>query len=242
MAVETGTRTQRQLTRKKRVVIIGTGRSGTAYTSKLLRECGIDVGHESLGKDGASSWYLTTDFEAFDGLDWADIGSEPFVVGQQIRHPLKTIPSLMTFNKRSQDFIRRSGVHDVKPKSRFHEAMLHWYHWNRMAFDRADFHWTLEGLSPEILPILNAAGHAVDSDDLGQGMDRLSAVVNSSKTRVLSLKRAINTSPMVYLRRVRQAYFPMKLEWKDLRDVDRQLADDIERFYSEYKAKAAPSN
>lgn len=242
MAVETGTRTQRKLTQKKRVVIIGTGRSGTSYTSKLLREIGIDVGHEALGKDGMSSWYLTTDFEAFDGLDWTEIESEPYLVGQQIRHPLKTIPSLMTFNKRSQDFIRRSGVHDVKPNSRFHEAMLHWYHWNRMAFDRADFHWTLEGLNPEILPILKEAGHAVDSDDLGQGMDQLSATVNSSKTRVLSLKRAINTSPMVYLRRVRQAYFPMKLEWKDLRAVDRQLADDIERFYSEYKAKAALSD
>ena len=59
----------------KRCVIIGTGRSGTAYTSKLLRECGIDVGHEALGKDGVSSWYLTTEFEdAFDGLDWVDIG------------------------------------------------------------------------------------------------------------------------------------------------------------------------
>ena len=202
----------------------------------------MDVGHEALGRDGASSWYLTTDFEAFDGLDWADIESQPYLVGQQIRHPLKTIPSLMTFNKQSQDFIRRSGVHDVKPKSRFHEAMLHWYHWNRLAFDRADFHLTLEGLNPEILPILNAAGHAVDAENLGQGMDRLSAEVNSSKTRVLSLKRAIKTSPMVYLRRVRQAYFPIKLEWKDLRDVDQQLADDIERFYSEYRAKAAPSN
>lgn len=225
----------------KRCVIIGTGRSGTAYTSKLLRECGIDVGHEALGKDGVSSWYLTTEFEAFDGLDWVDIESQPYVVGQQIRHPLKTIPSLMTLNKRSQDFIRRSGVHDVKPKSRFHEAMLHWYHWNRMAFDRADFHWTLEGLNPEILPILNEAGHSVNSDDLDKGVNRLSAVVNSSKTRVLSLRRAINTSPTVYLRRVRQAYFPMTLEWNDLRGIDRQLADDIERFYSEYKAKAAPS-
>ncbi len=67
-------------------------------------------------------------------------------------------------------------------------------------------------------------------------MDRLSAVVNSSKTRVLSLKRAINTSPMVYLRRVRQAYFPMNPTWEDLRHVDRQLAMDIERFYTEYKA------
>lgn len=225
----------------KRCVIIGTGRSGTAYTSKLLRECGIDVGHEALGKDGVSSWYLTTEFEAFDGLDWVDIESQPYVVGQQIRHPLKTIPSLMTLNKRSQDFIRRSGVHDVMPKSRIHEAMLHWYHWNRMAFDRADFHWTLEGLNPEILPILNEAGHSVNSDDLDKGVNRLSAVVNSSKTRVLSLRRAINTSPTVYLRRVRQAYFPMKLEWNDLRGIDRQLADDIERFYSEYKAKAAPS-
>ena len=43
-------------------------------------------------------------------------------------------------------------------------------------------------------------------------------LLNSSKTRVLSLRRAINTShPTVYLRRVRQAYFPMTLEWNDLK-------------------------
>ena len=110
---------------KKRIIIIGTGRSGTAYTSMLLKQCGIDVGHERMGKDGVSSWYLTTKFEAFDGLDWEDLESDPYLIGQQIRDPLKTIPSLMTFNKQSQSFIRRSGAHNVKPKNRLHDAMLH---------------------------------------------------------------------------------------------------------------------
>ena len=220
----------------KRVVIIGTGRSGTAYTAQLLKECGLDIGHEALGKNGVCSWYLTSDFEAFDGLNWAEIEAQPYLIGQQIRDPLKTIPSLMTFNNRSQDFIRRSGVHKVKAKSTLHEAMLHWFYWNRLAFERADFHWTLEGLNPEILPILNEAGYDVSELDLRKGINQLHGEVNSSKARVLSLKRAMKTSPFVYLRRARQAYFPMKLTWENLRNVDRRLTDDIENFYSEYKA------
>jgi len=235
VVVEARTRTNKLLMQKKRIIIIGTGRSGTAYTSMLLKQCGIDVGHERMGKDGVSSWYLTTKFEAFDGLDWEDLESDPYLIGQQIRDPLKTIPSLMTFNKQSQSFIRRSGAHNVKPKNRLHDAMLHWYYWNRLAFDRADYHWTLEDLNPNILLILNDAGHNLSASDLRLGIDELSSTVNSSKTRVLSLRRAAKTSPMVYLRRVRQAFLPMTLTWQDLRDVDRKLALNIERFYSDYK-------
>lgn len=106
---------------------------------------------------------------------------------------------------------------------------------NRLAFDRADYHWTLEDLNPNILLILNDAGHNLSASDLRLGIDELSSTVNSSKTRVLSLRRAAKTSPMVYLRRVRQAFLPMTLTWQDLRDVDRKLALNIERFYSDYK-------
>lgn len=42
------------------VEILGLGhpRTGTAYTSKVLSDWGLDVGHEELGKQGIVSWLL----------------------------------------------------------------------------------------------------------------------------------------------------------------------------------------
>lgn len=38
------------------LLITGCGRSGTHFTARLLQEIGLDVGHETLGKDGVASW------------------------------------------------------------------------------------------------------------------------------------------------------------------------------------------
>ena len=44
----------------KYVPILGIGhpRTGTGYTSKILRKWGLDVLHENIGKDGIVSWFL----------------------------------------------------------------------------------------------------------------------------------------------------------------------------------------
>ena len=41
------------------VVVIGCPRSGTGFISQLLKEHGLDVGHEVWGKDGISDWRMT---------------------------------------------------------------------------------------------------------------------------------------------------------------------------------------
>lgn len=41
------------------VVVIGCPRSGTGFISQLLKEHGLDVGHEVWGKNGISDWRLT---------------------------------------------------------------------------------------------------------------------------------------------------------------------------------------
>ena len=45
----------------KFVPILGVGhpRTGTGFTSKILSKWGLDVGHETLGKDGIVSWFLS---------------------------------------------------------------------------------------------------------------------------------------------------------------------------------------
>ncbi|UOQ84350.1 hypothetical protein [Gracilibacillus salinarum] len=46
---------------KKKFLVLGHPRSGTGFTAKLLRQFGYDIGHESMGADGISSWMLAVD-------------------------------------------------------------------------------------------------------------------------------------------------------------------------------------
>ena len=49
-----------------RLAIIGCGRSGTTYTSKLLQSFGVKVGHEKILDHGISSWCLVpSEFNVF---------------------------------------------------------------------------------------------------------------------------------------------------------------------------------
>lgn len=76
-------------------VIASTGRSGLGYISKVLRNCGIDCGHEeyfvrnekhepNLALDGDSSVWSVPHLANFNGI-----------IIHQLRHPLKVLTSLM---------------------------------------------------------------------------------------------------------------------------------------------------
>lgn len=51
----------------KFVPILGVGhpRTGTGFTSAILRKWGLDVGHEWIGKDGIVSWFLSIDAHSY---------------------------------------------------------------------------------------------------------------------------------------------------------------------------------
>lgn len=63
-------RNAEELNKEKKILVIGHPRTGTGYTSKLLRSWGLDVQHEKMGKDGTSNWtYAATESDTplFDG-------------------------------------------------------------------------------------------------------------------------------------------------------------------------------
>lgn len=69
---------------KKRVLILGHPRSGTLYTTVVLRTLGLDVEHERQGSDGSVTtqfWYGTWKLDDYD------------VILHQVRDPLKVIAS-----------------------------------------------------------------------------------------------------------------------------------------------------
>lgn len=216
-------------------VILGTGRSGTAYTSKLLQCCGLDIGHETLGSDGISSWYLTEDTPNKNSASWGDLSTSTPVVAHQLRNPLKTIPSLMTINKDSWDFIKNSTITSTWDNRLLVRSMRHWLEWNQAAFRKAEYHWTLEGLEKEIRPFLAAALPELGFDVFNENVQRISQATNSSKMRALDLSRIFSTSPQVLFRRLRQAYIPLVLTTEKMYAVDSVLAQEIDAFYTEFK-------
>lgn len=221
---------------RRTYVILGTGRSGTAYTSKLLQCCGLDIGHETLGSDGVSSWYLTEDTPNKNSASWGDLSMSIPVVAHQLRNPLKTIPSLMTINKDSWDFIKNSTITSTWDNRLLVRSMRHWLEWNQAAFRKAEYHWTLEGLEKEIRPFLAAALPELGFDVFNENVQRVSQATNSSKTRALDLSRFFTTSPQVLFRRLRQAYIPLVLTTEKMHATDSVLAQEIDAFYTEFKA------
>ena len=220
----------------RQIIIIGTGRSGTAYTAKLLRGFGLDIGHETMGSDGISSWYLTDDTPNDHSPSWEDFSELDPIIGHQLRDPLKAIPSLMTINNASWKFIRESSITSFWDKKILLRSMRHWLEWNQAAFEKAEFHWTLKGLRTEIKPFLMEAIPNLTHDKFVSGLDLVEKPVNSSKTRVLNFRIAMQTSPVVFARRLRQAYFPLKLTREKMRGVDHVLADEIHQFFMDCKA------
>ena len=220
---------------RKTYVILGTGRSGTAYTSKLLQCCGLDIGHETLGSDGISSWYLTEETPNKNSASWGDLSMSKPVVAHQLRNPMRTIPSLMTINNDSWDFIKNSTITSAWDNRLLVRSMRHWLEWNQAAFRKAEYHWTLEGLEKEIRPFLAAALPELGLDVFNENVQRVSQATNSSKTRALDLNRIFSTSPQVLLRRLRQAYIPLVLTTEKMHAADSVLTQDIDAFYTEFK-------
>lgn len=89
---------------KRQLLIIGTGRSGTLYTSRVFRAAGLDLQHERMGVFGCVSMYFVpfvTDCSIVndgqkqpihDGEHRTDY--EFAHIWHQVRDPLKTIDSL----------------------------------------------------------------------------------------------------------------------------------------------------
>ena len=88
-----------------KIAVTGTGRSGTNFFAAILTELGKDVKHEAMGADGIASWCLVPNVKHAVYGPGGSALTEEFVIGHQVRNPLKTIGSLTTFNKTSWKFV-----------------------------------------------------------------------------------------------------------------------------------------
>ncbi len=130
------------------LLITGCGRSGTHYTARILQEMGLDIPHETVGKDGTASWKHTAPgvFVYIGKNRESIIDTTGFKrVLHQVRHPLKVISSMQTFSDSSWAYMAKFidlSVH----ASPVVKGMQAWIGWNQLAGQRANWRFQIEQL------------------------------------------------------------------------------------------------
>lgn len=152
--------------REGRIAIIGCGRSGTTYTSKLFKAFGYSVGHEALGKHGISSWCLVPDTrQRCWGPSLRELARLKLPFVHQVRHPLKVIASIATFGSHSWEFIS-NFIPIEKDDTLTQMCMKYWYHWNLLAEKRAKLTYQVELIEDALPKLLTIGGFDESRFDL----------------------------------------------------------------------------
>lgn len=183
------------------IAVTGCGRSGTKYFSVLMKSIGLDIGHEKLEKHGISSWCLVPDSNisvfgpSFSEIEYLDI---PIV--HQIRDPLNTISSTLTFMNSSWNFIQRF-IPVSKKDSTLLKSMKYWYYWNLLAKKKAIYSYRIENIKSEINGL-------VEIGDFRH-------IVTIEENMIDATSKKINSRPHE------------NLSWKELKDEDEYFASKI---------------
>jgi hypothetical protein len=116
----------------KKLAIIGCGRSGTRYMSKVLNAFGVTVGHEKDKENGTVDWKATIrDLDHYDA------------VFHQVRNPLGVIASCHGIKMSSWNIIKKAGIIE-EGDSTLVKCMKYWLEWNKAAQKRAVFTYRVE--------------------------------------------------------------------------------------------------
>lgn len=93
----------------KLILGLGHPRTGTGYTSNILRAWGVDVGHETLKTMGTIDWSLASGNKSL----WQDLSIQDYEWSHLIyclRNPKESIPSIVYTEESTKEFRRSVGV------------------------------------------------------------------------------------------------------------------------------------
>lgn len=97
MGKKTLCNTQKQTKMKgyKKILVVGHPRCGTAFMAELLRSYGLDIGHETMGLHGISSWMMAVEDESYPYSKFLKQNFKFDRVFISIRHPLDALQSIV---------------------------------------------------------------------------------------------------------------------------------------------------
>ena len=211
-----------------KIAVTGTGRSGTNFFAAVLSELGRDVKHEAMGADGIASWCIVPNVkDAVYGPGGA-ILTDDFVIGHQVRNPLKTIGSLTTFNRTSWRYI--SEHTPTLPNKIMYRAMVHWLDWNIRAADMSSHTWRLENIAEDTPSILKDLGWDVEDEVWSKAYERARHGANTGASRATNSLFNPKVGPITQWRRFRYNNRKHPVSWHELEKIDALLTQEIQDF------------
>ncbi|MEI8124458.1 MAG: hypothetical protein WCG42_01735 [Parachlamydiaceae bacterium] len=128
------------------LLITGCARSGTKYIAKALTVGGLQIGHESLKKDGCASWFMNvqTDHAPYGRRSTENIHYQH--IFHQVRHPLGTISSVYSTEPPDAFSFFSEYIPEINEEldSRLVKSAKYWYYWNLKAEVQAEWRYKLE--------------------------------------------------------------------------------------------------
>jgi hypothetical protein len=191
-----------------RFLIVGTGRSGTGYTSKLLTASGISCSHELV----YSPWGIKHTFRFKGDASWIAV---PFlsdfkgVVLHQVRHPISVIRSLVGIK-----FFSLPNNYYLQFASKFFRVTgddlldsMRWYvEWNLKCEEYAVFRFKVEEIAQHLQEIVTLIAPGVEEA-------RIARVISSIRTDVNTRRRAELTFKELPTCPEREALFEMCIRY-----------------------------
>lgn len=141
---------------KKRLLVLGSGRSGTMFTAKALRTVGINVLHEKVGEHGTVSHYFALDSAWYPMAPWQESQDKKHVGERRsdfefertihiMRDPRKAIPSMTKiFGMVTWQFYVDNGLIPDIRRNPMLRAMHYWLAHNELSESQADLTFNLE--------------------------------------------------------------------------------------------------
>lgn len=141
---------------KKRLLVLGSGRSGTMFTAKAMQTVGINVLHEKVGEHGTVSHYFVTDSDWYPMAPWQEKQLKKHVGERRsdfefertlhiVRDPRKSIPSMTKiFGSVTWQFYVDNGIIPDIRKNSMLRAMHYWLAHNKLSEKQADLTFNLE--------------------------------------------------------------------------------------------------
>lgn len=147
------------------LLVIGCGRSGTTYLTKVLLASGIEIKQERMGPAGSVSWLMTP-----ESAQWAPWGplSKNFTfkhILHQVRDPVKVIQSMYNVPPRATWEWVALFIPEMKPEdSSLTKSAKYWYYWNLLAAKRADLTYRIEDFDEKYQEIGDRIGVTFDKN------------------------------------------------------------------------------
>ncbi len=132
----------------KNLLAVGHPRTGSGYTSALLKAYGLDIGHEEMGKDGIASWMFTV-YDLHNPFYLNKYAKSRYFASFEniimfARDPFTAIPSIMRENSaaeasyefRRKHILRETNIDLSQIDNDLEKAIENYYLWSKIAIDK----------------------------------------------------------------------------------------------------------